>query len=205
MIADHQSSLGTKPVLFGTALMFTRVHQISVRRPSRSQHRWYSNSFEHLEIAMGSQSALQIKLNRPQIHNAFNEVLIQEMTEAFRSVPKSHPLARSVVLTGNGPSFSAGADLNWMKKMASYSQEDNERDSHQLFDMFHAIKACPLPVIARVNGHAFGGGSGIIAACDMAFALNTAQFGFTEVKLGLIPAVISPFVMEKIGRANCSR
>jgi len=176
-----------------------------MKRVRPQSERGYSTSFRHLELQMGAQSSLRIHLNRPQIHNAFNEELIQEMTVAFKNVSESHPTARSVVLTGNGPSFSAGADLNWMKKMAAYTQEDNEKDSHQLFDMFHAIKKCPVPVIARVNGHAFGGGSGIIAACDIALAMSSAQFGFTEVKLGLIPAVISPFVMEKIGKSNCSR
>ncbi len=130
--------------------------------------------------------------------------MIEELTSAFRSF-KNNDTCRSIVLTGVGSSFSAGADLNWMKKMASYTKEENEKDSHLLFDMFHAIRSCSIPVIARVNGPALGGGSGLVSSCDIALSLKSAKFGFTEVKLGLIPAVISPFVMEKIGKVNCSR
>ncbi len=157
-----------------------------------------------------------VTIDRTEVHNAFNEVLIEELTKTFHSVPSAYPHSRSVILTGSGTSFSAGADLNWMKKMVlddaccntrqvTYTKEENERDSQQLFDMVHSIRTCPIPVIARVTGSAFGGGAGLIAACDMAFATTTAKFAFTEVKLGLVPAVISPFVMEKIGKANCSR
>jgi len=161
------------------------------------------------------QQSLWITLERPDVHNAFNEILIAELTDIFNSIREkklkslfSTSLStqiRSVILTGSGASFSAGADLSWMKSMVNYSEKENEEDSRKLFDMFHSIRLCPLPVIARVNGAALGGGSGLVASCDMAFALRTAKFGFTEVKLGLIPAVISPFVMEKIGLSNCSR
>lgn len=144
-------------------------------------------------------------MNRPDTHNAFNEVVIRELTEAFREVKKHSDKLRAVVLTGTGKSFSAGADLNWMKKMATYTQQENETDSLRLFDMVNTIYACPLPVIGRINGNALGGGSGLVAACDFAFSVSKASFGFTEVKLGLIPAVISPFVMMKIGKGNCSR
>ncbi len=109
------------------------------------------------------------------------------------------------MFSGEGKSFSAGADLSWMKKMATYSHEQNKEDSLQLFDLFLSLRQCPVPVIARVNGAAVGGGAGLVAASDIAVALESAQFGFTEVKLGLIPAVISPFVIEKIGRGNASR
>lgn len=148
-----------------------------------------------------------VSLNRPDTHNAFNELVIGEITDAFRTIQRdaAQEKFRAVVLTGNGKSFSAGADLNWMKKMASYTQKENELDSHKLFDMFNSIYACPMPVIGRINGNAIGGGSGLVSACDFAFSVNKAVFGFTEVKLGLIPAVISPFVMMKIGKGNCSR
>jgi len=139
---------------------------------------------------------LLITMNRPDLHNAFNEVLISEMTSCFSQIPSS---TRAIVLNGNGKSFSAGADLNWMKKMINYNENENKKDSLSLFDMFYAIKTAPVPVICRVNGHAMGGGCGIVAACDYAYSINTAAFGFTEVKLGLIPAVISPFVISKIG------
>ncbi|KAL6061737.1 putative Enoyl-CoA hydratase, membrane protein [Balamuthia mandrillaris] len=150
-----------------------------------------------------------VTLNRPKTHNAFNEFVIQDITKAFAQVEeqvnKGTAPCDMVVLTGEGPSFSAGADLNWMKKMINYTQEQNEKDSYELFDMFHTIQSCPIPVIGRVNGSALGGGSGLVSVCDFAFSVSTAQFGFTEVKLGLIPAVISPFVMEKIGKTHASR
>ena len=98
-----------------------------------------------------------------------------------------------------GPSFSAGADLHWMQRMRSYSEADNLRDASALFDMLSAIAACPVPVIARVQGSAYGGGVGLVAACDFAFALHSASFALTEVKLGLSPATISPFVLSKTG------
>lgn len=126
-----------------------------------------------------------------------------EIKHAFESVSSSE--CRAVVLAANGKSFSAGADLNWMKKMVTYTEQQNKEDSYQLFDMFNAIKTCDVPVIARVNGAALGGGSGLVAACDMAFSMSNALFGFTEVKLGLIPAVISRFVMEKISPAHARR
>eukprot|EP01098_Paradermamoeba_levis_P008983 TRINITY_DN3711_c0_g1_i1.p1 TRINITY_DN3711_c0_g1~~TRINITY_DN3711_c0_g1_i1.p1 ORF type:complete len:307 (-),score=90.52 TRINITY_DN3711_c0_g1_i1:135-1010(-) len=154
---------------------------------------------------------VRVSFNRPKLHNAFNEEVIRELTETFDSINKllttttTGQLPRAVVLSGHGSSFSAGADLNWMKKMVNYSKEENERDSGALFEMILGIKNCHLPVIGRINGPALGGGAGLVAACDFAFAVNSATFGFTEVKLGLIPAVISPFVMAKIGQANCSR
>jgi len=162
-------------------------------------------------------SALYIHLNRADLHNAFNEIMIKELTAALNNCTKviyskrlvglkpSSNTIRCVVITGNGPSFSAGADLNWMKKMKSYSEQDNQIDANRLFDMFLAIRSCPVPVIAKVNGHAFGGGVGIVAASDIALAHNDAKFGLTEVRLGIGPAVISKFVMDKIGRGACSR
>jgi methylglutaconyl-CoA hydratase len=144
-----------------------------------------------------------VKLNRPELNNAFNETLIQDITNAFKLMAEKKP--RAVLFSSTGPSFSAGADLNWMKKMATYSKQQNEDDARLLFEMFYSIRNCPVPVIARVQGAALGGGGGLVSACDMAFAVSSAKFGFTEVKLGLIPAVISPFVMEKIGANNASR
>ena len=139
------------------------------------------------------------------MHNAFNEHVISEVTRAFRKIENIKPDLRAVLLRANGTSFSAGADLTWMKKMVNYTREENERDAHQLFEMFEAIHNCPVPVIGRINGSAIGGGAGMVACCDISYSVASAKFGFTEVKLGLIPAVISPFVMEKIGRSNCSR
>jgi methylglutaconyl-CoA hydratase len=145
---------------------------------------------------------LKLTLNRPELHNAFNEVLINEITKSFNNLPAD---VRVVVLTGEGRSFSAGADLNWMRKMVNYTKEQNLADSKTIYDMMSSIKNCSVPVIARVNGASLGGGAGLVAAADMAFGLDSAIFGFTEVKLGLIPAVISPFVMDKIGRGSSSR
>jgi methylglutaconyl-CoA hydratase len=139
-----------------------------------------------------------IKMNRPQVHNAFNEHVIKELTTVFKTV-NNKTNYRTVVLTGNGPSFSAGADLNWMKKMVNYTPEQNKQDSAQLWELINSIKECPIPVIARVNGPAYGGGVGLLAAADFAYSVKSAQFGLTEVGLGLIPAIISTFVLPKIG------
>lgn len=180
--------------------MLRRVTDIT--RKLRFQFSRNFSSSSSLKLEMRDNHSYWIVLDRPKLHNAFNEDVIAELTNAFKHVPAE---ARSVVLAANGPSFSAGADLNWMKKMANYTKEENEKDAQALFDMFHNIRYCPVPVIARVSGAALGGGSGLVAACDMAFSVKSAVFGFTECRLGLIPAVISPFVMEKIGSAHASR
>ena len=147
---------------------------------------------------------MTITLNRPSVHNAFNDDVIDELTRAFThptfSTPPTAPSSpRVVLLRSTGASFSAGADLQWMKRMRTYSEEDNLRDARALFDMLCAIAHCPLPVIARVQGPAYGGGVGLIAACDIAFAVSSASFALTEVKLGLTPATISPFVLGRMG------
>jgi methylglutaconyl-CoA hydratase len=147
-------------------------------------------------------AVLRVCLDRPEIHNAFNEEVISELCGIFSSIPDS---TRVVVLSGSGKSFCAGADLQWMKKMVNYSLEENQRDSLALFNMIYALRTCPVPVIARVHGAAIGGGAGLVAACDMAFATERASFGFSEIRLGILPAVISPFVLEKIGSGACSR
>ncbi len=142
-----------------------------------------------------------VTLNRPELHNAFNEIMIQELTKAFSTLSKDKN-TRVIILTGNGESFCAGADLNWMKKMASFTKKENLEDSKRLHKMLETIYRCSKPVIAKVNGSAIGGGVGLVAAADIALAYNTAKFGLSEVRLGLIPAVISPFVIKKIGEAN---
>tara|TARA_Y100000589_G_scaffold52367_1_gene43593 strand:+ start:7683 stop:8378 length:696 start_codon:yes stop_codon:yes gene_type:complete len=130
--------------------------------------------------------------------------MIKEIHSAFDEI-SSDTRARVVVLQATGKSFSAGADLNWMKQMIDYSEHENISDSECLFEMLKAIRYCPIPTISRVQGSALGGGCGLVAATDMSFGLKSAKFGFTEVKLGLVPAVISPFVKEKIGLKNCKR
>jgi methylglutaconyl-CoA hydratase len=146
----------------------------------------------------------KVTINRPELHNAFNEVMIAELQEAFASFNKTSEV-RVVVLQTEGKSFCAGADLNWMKKMVDYTFEQNVDDAHVLAKMLKTIHDCPKPVIARVHGAAFGGGVGLIAACDMAIAVESATFCLSEVKLGLLPAVISPFVLKKIGSTHARR
>jgi len=143
-----------------------------------------------------------VRLCRPEVRNAFNEVLIAELTGAFRAIPEG---TRVVVLAGEGPSFCAGADAAWMKKSRTYTEDQNARDAAAMAEMLRAVEECPKPVIARVQGAALGGGSGLVAACDIALAAEGCQFGFTEVRLGLIPAVISTFVLPKIGAGAARR
>ena len=141
-------------------------------------------------------STVRVTLNRPDVRNAFNEVLIAELTQAFTSISAD---ARAVVLTGAGKVFCAGGDIGWMKRSKEFTEEENARDAGTMAGMLRAIDECPVPVLARVNGHALGGGSGLIAACDIVLAAEGSMFGFTEVRLGLIPSVISNFVLPRIG------
>jgi methylglutaconyl-CoA hydratase len=140
-------------------------------------------------------------MTRPERRNAFDAALIQELTEAFANVGD----ARAVVLSGEGASFSAGADVAWMRSSVDLSQEENVQDALRLRAMLEAIDGCPAPVIARVQGHALGGGVGLVACCDVAIAEPAAQFAFSEVKLGIVPAVISPFALAKIGPSAARR
>lgn len=146
-----------------------------------------------------SDGVFEVWLNRPELHNAFNAELIEEMIETFSSLPSE---TRLVILSGRGSSFCAGADLNWMKAMKDYSQEENFQDSKRLAKMFQVINDCPVPVIGRINGHALGGGVGLVSVCDYAIVSEKALLGFTEVRLGLIPAVISPYCISKIGETH---
>jgi methylglutaconyl-CoA hydratase len=141
-----------------------------------------------------------VSLNRPDVRNAFNEELIAELT-SWATTLRDDREVRVVVLSGSGKAFCAGADVNWMAKTVQFSKEENVRDAATASRMFHAINILPVPVIGRVHGAALGGGVGLVAACDIAVADQGAIFGFTEVKLGILPAVISPFVLEKIGRS----
>jgi methylglutaconyl-CoA hydratase len=138
---------------------------------------------------------LQVTLARPERRNAFDASLIAELTEAFEDVGD----ARAVVLSGEGQSFCAGADVDWQRSAIDLSFDDNVEDALRLYRMCETIDRCPAPVIARVQGYALGGGSGLVACADIAVASPDAVFGFSEVKLGIIPAVISPFVLPKIG------
>jgi len=146
----------------------------------------------------------RIALNRPEVHNAFDDALIAELTAAIDEAGRDDAV-RAVVLTGEGESFSAGADLNWMRSMAQAGEADNREDSLRLARLMRRLQFCPKPTVARVNGAAFGGGVGLIACCDIAIGVEGAKFGLTEVKLGLVPAVISPYVIAAIGLRQARR
>ena len=142
-------------------------------------------------------------MTRAEVRNAFNETTIAELTETFRTLG-ADPEVRAIVLAAEGPAFCAGADLDWMRRMAQYSHDENRADAMKLATMLRTIHECPKPVIARIHGPAFAGGVGLVAACDIAVASLNAEFCLTETKLGLIPATIAPYVMRAIG-ANQAR
>ena len=144
---------------------------------------------------------LRVTLARPERRNAFDAALIAELTEAFGDVGD----ARAVVLAGDGPSFSAGADIGWMRASVELSYDDNVEEALRLRRMLEAIDRCAAPVVARVQGHALGGGCGLVACSDVAVASEDAVFAFSEVKLGIVPAVISPFALAKIGAGAARR
>ncbi|HZX71846.1 MAG TPA: enoyl-CoA hydratase/isomerase family protein [Rhodanobacter sp.] len=146
----------------------------------------------------------EIALNRPKIHNAFDDTLIAALTEALVQAD-ADPDVRAVVLTGNGSCFSAGADLNWMRGMAGASEQQNREDSLRLARLMRTLQFVSKPTIARVNGAAYGGGVGLVACCDIAVGVDTAKFALSEVKLGLVPAVISPYVIAAIGLREARR
>lgn len=146
----------------------------------------------------------RVALNRPDVHNAFDADLIAELTATLARID-SDPAVRAVVLTGSGASFSAGADLNWMRGMAQASEAENRDDAERLAVLMRALNFLSKPTIARVNGAAYGGGVGLVACCDVVIAADGAKFGLTEVKLGLVPAVISPYVIARIGAHRARR
>lgn len=145
-----------------------------------------------------SRGTATITLNRPHVHNAFDDVLIADLTAALDDCERNQSV-RAVVLTGAGASFSAGADLNWMRGMAQASEDDNRADALRLAALMRTLNFLPKPTLARVNGSAYGGGVGLVACCDLAIAVDGAKFSLSEVKLGLVPAVISPYVIAAIG------
>jgi len=149
-------------------------------------------------------SIAHLVMNRPEVHNAFDDGLIAELTAAIEAV-EADDAVRAVVLTGAGASFSAGADLRWMRGMAQASEADNREDSLRLATLMRRLQFLSKPTIARVNGAAFGGGVGLIACCDIAIGAHGAKFALSEVKLGLVPAVISPYVIAAIGLRQARR
>ena len=156
-------------------------------------------------LKISTQSGVQtITLSRPDVRNAFNDEVIAELKNAFLAVAQDSTV-RCVVLAAEGPAFCAGADLNWMRRMADYTREENLADAGELAAMLRAIYACPQPTIARVQGDVYAGGMGLVAACDMAVSVDTAIYCLSEVKLGLIPATISPYVIRAMGARAAHR
>jgi len=156
--------------------------------------------FQTIEIERQG-SIATVWLNRPQIHNALNETMTSELLDYFKAVNDMDDV-RAVVLRGRGKSFCAGADLNWMRDVANYTYEQNHLESLQLAKCFYAIYTCKKPTIAVVHGAAIGGANGMIAACDFAFADDNTVFCFSEVKIGIVPAMISPYVIKRVGESN---
>jgi methylglutaconyl-CoA hydratase len=144
---------------------------------------------------------LRVTLARPERRNAFDAELIRELTEVFSDVGE----ARAVLLAGDGPSFCAGADVEWQRSSIDLTLEENAEDALRLYRMMRTVDRCSAPLVARVQGYALGGGSGLVACADVVIAARDATFGFTEVRLGIVPAVISPFVLSKIGRGAARR
>ncbi len=143
----------------------------------------------------------RVTFSRPEIHNAFNSTMISEMTDVFGEIEKDENI-RVVVLTGEGKSFCAGADLNWMRGVIKQTFDQNLAESNALAELFNKIYRCRRPVIGRINGAAIGGGTGFVAVCDMAIAARSAKFSFSEVKIGVVPACIGPYVVKKMGEGK---
>jgi methylglutaconyl-CoA hydratase len=153
----------------------------------------------HTILIEPSDQVTTICLNRPEVHNAMNEEMISELTQAFQNIAPLENFPRAVVLRGNGKSFCSVADLNYMKGIAGFGFEENVKDGQNLAKLFLSIYQCPVPVVAVVHGSAFGGANGLLAACDMVVAEENTKFAFSEVKLGIAPATIAPFVIKRIG------
>ena len=159
-------------------------------------------TYAHITVERSHQDKIAtITMRRPEVHNAFNKQLIQDLMTAFTDLVTDTQL-HTVVLTGEGPSFSAGADLNMMRESAVFTHEQNLNDALRLAELFDTINNFPCPVVARVNGTAMGGGLGLLAVCDIVIAVEGARLAFSEVKLGIAPAVISPYVVRKIGETH---
>ena len=174
-----------------------RRRRLRRREPARAAR------YTTLDVDVREAVAL-VALARPDVHNAFDETLIAELTQALRALD-ADAAVRAVVLLGQGRSFCAGADLNWMKRMAGYGHAENLADANALAAMLKTLHRLSKPTIARVHGAAFGGGVGLVACCDIAFAAHDATFSLSEAKLGLIPATIGPYVVEAMGARQARR
>ncbi|WP_332875822.1 enoyl-CoA hydratase/isomerase family protein [Massilia sp. S19_KUP03_FR1] len=159
--------------------------------------------FQAIDITMHAYVAT-VTLNRPEVRNAFNSATIAELALAFDELGQDEDI-RAIVLAANGPAFCAGADLHWMKEMAGYSDSENLADATRLADMLRTIYLCPKPVVAKIQGDCYAGGMGLAAACDIVVAADTAHFCLSEVKLGLIPATIAPYVIKAMGEQAARR
>lgn len=162
-----------------------------------------STSFTTLNLSIDGGVA-RIWLNRPELRNAFDDIVIAELTQAFVEAGAA-PQVRAIVLGANGPAFCAGANLNWMKRMADYTRDENVADAGKLAAMLRTIADCPKPTIACVQGDVYAGGMGLVAACDIAVSVDTAWYCLSEVKIGLIPATISPYVLRAMGTRASQR
>jgi methylglutaconyl-CoA hydratase len=158
---------------------------------------------KHLDLHFDS-GVETVTLNRPDVRNAFNDEVIAELTAVLVEIGKRDEV-RCVVLAGNGPAFCAGADLNWMKRMATYTRDQNIEDASAMARMLEVLYRCPKPTIARVHGDVYAGGVGLVAACDIAVSVDTANYCLSEVKLGLIPATVSPYVIRAMGTRSAHR
>ncbi len=161
-------------------------------------------SYTYITYTTDARNTATITLNRPDKHNAFNEDFIAELSAALDDIRKDDQ-CRLMILRSSGRNFSAGADLDWMKRMAGYTRAENVRDANALAELLYKLNFLPVPTIARVQGAAMGGGCGLVSCCDIALAAANAVFAFSEVKLGLIPATISPYVIRAIGEKQARR
>ena len=162
-----------------------------------------SQSFTKLKLSIDGAIA-RIWLDQPEARNAFDDIVIAELTQAFIDAGAA-PQVKAIVLGANGPAFCAGANLNWMRRMADYSRDENLADAGKLADMLRTIADCPKPTIARVQGDVYAGGMGLVAACDIAVSVDSAWYCLSEVKIGLIPATISPYVLRAMGTRAAQR
>jgi len=160
-----------------------------------------NRNFETIRFSLNDRIG-KIILNRPEVHNAFNNIMIEELINICTEVSKEKDI-RIIIITGEGKSFCAGGDLNWMKKMKDYTYEENLKDSLKLSELLYRIYTLPQATIARINGAAIGGGTGLVAVCDIAIASEKSTFSLSEVKLGLVPACISPYVIKRMGEMRC--
>jgi methylglutaconyl-CoA hydratase len=157
--------------------------------------------YRTLKVSLDSRGVLSVNLDRSDVRNAFNEQVMDDLSHVF-GVEALRTEVRAVVLRGNGPAFCAGGDLNWMKKAVDFSYEENLHDTRKLAQMFATLNECPKPVVGAIHGAAIGGGVGLVSICDIAIATANTQFSLSEVRLGIVPACIGPFVIAKIGASH---